>query len=349
MVGHMILWIDLIIGGKATFSRIFCMRKNKKKFMDLNRETAMRLWNKTFGKETIVYDFTGRKIVKGAYNDRESNYGWNVDHILPQSRGGATADHNLICCHILTNDEKANKFPCFKANGINFKIIKVENHYEIKQLSKNKNQTKVDEGVNYYDSASGVRFFKKLKGIQNKPRFMGVVTIKLQNGNTALINFIECMLENLNINITMKKDFFSTKTVIVATNLNMPKQADISELLDICILLNTYLSHYFKPMQYLEHYEIVYQVNYYEDKEEMYIDMKKITSDNFGFLHQNNLLPSGWLTNRNYSDTLFINKLVVINTNAKNNVEIRPNDTFAEYNYIFRKLLKNLEKEVSRE
>ena len=43
--------------------------------MDLNRETAMRLWNKTFGKETIVYDFTGRKIVKGAYNDRESNYG----------------------------------------------------------------------------------------------------------------------------------------------------------------------------------------------------------------------------------------------------------------------------------
>ena len=71
----------------------------------------MRLWNKSFGKETKVKDFTGRTIAKGAYNDRNSEFGWNVDHILPQSRGGKTADHNLVCCHILTNDEKADKFP----------------------------------------------------------------------------------------------------------------------------------------------------------------------------------------------------------------------------------------------
>ena len=61
------------------------MAKRKKR-MDLNRETAMRLWNKTFGKETKVKDFTGRQIVKGAYNDRKSDFGWNVDHILPQSK-----------------------------------------------------------------------------------------------------------------------------------------------------------------------------------------------------------------------------------------------------------------------
>ena len=54
--------------------------------MDLNRETAMRLWGKSFGKETKVRDFTGREIAKGAYNDRNSEYGWNVDHILPQSK-----------------------------------------------------------------------------------------------------------------------------------------------------------------------------------------------------------------------------------------------------------------------
>lgn len=52
------------------------MVKNKKDFMDLNRETAMRLWNKTFGKETKVQDFAGRTIAKGAYNDRNSDFGW---------------------------------------------------------------------------------------------------------------------------------------------------------------------------------------------------------------------------------------------------------------------------------
>ena len=110
----------------------------KTKHMDLNRETAMRLWTKSFGKETKVKDYTGRTIAKGAYNDRNSEFGWNLDHILPQSRGGKTADYNLVCCHILTNDEKADKFPGFTANGIAFEIVKVENHYEIQQVSGNK-------------------------------------------------------------------------------------------------------------------------------------------------------------------------------------------------------------------
>ena len=96
------------------------MGKIKQQFMDLNRETAMWLWNKSFGKDTKAVDFAGRTIAKGAYNDRNSEFGWNVDHILPQSKGGATADYNLICCHIKTNDEKADTFPCFNANGIAF-------------------------------------------------------------------------------------------------------------------------------------------------------------------------------------------------------------------------------------
>ncbi|MBQ3064886.1 MAG: HNH endonuclease, partial [Clostridia bacterium] len=132
--------------------------------MDLNRETAMRLWSKSFGKDTKAVDFAGRTIAKGAYNDRNSEFGWNVDHILPQSKGGATADHNLICCHIKTNDEKADKFPCFTANEGVFEIVKVQNHYEIKA----KGEDKSNESLNYYDSASGVRFFKSLKKIQGK-------------------------------------------------------------------------------------------------------------------------------------------------------------------------------------
>ena len=49
------------------------MDKNTTQFMDLNRETAMRLWSKQFGKETKAKDFAGREIAKGAYNDRNSD------------------------------------------------------------------------------------------------------------------------------------------------------------------------------------------------------------------------------------------------------------------------------------
>ena len=69
----------------------------KKIFMELNKETANRLWVQQFGKKQKAIDFAGREIAKAAYNDRNSNYGWNVDHVLPLSRGGKTADHNLVC------------------------------------------------------------------------------------------------------------------------------------------------------------------------------------------------------------------------------------------------------------
>ena len=54
-----------------------------KKPMDLNKETAMRLWVKQFGKRQKATDFAGREMAKAAYNDRGSKYGWNVDHIFP--------------------------------------------------------------------------------------------------------------------------------------------------------------------------------------------------------------------------------------------------------------------------
>ncbi len=43
----------------------------------------MRLWNKSFGKDMKAIDFGGRTIAKGAYNDHNSEFGWNVDHIIP--------------------------------------------------------------------------------------------------------------------------------------------------------------------------------------------------------------------------------------------------------------------------
>ena len=312
------------------------MAKKQTQFMDLNRETAMRLWSKSFGKETKVKDFAGREIAKGAYNDRNSEYGWNVDHVLPQSRGGKTADYNLVCCHISTNDEKADKFPCFVANKLKFEIVKVENHYEIKRVTKTANaQQETNTDVNFFDSASGIRFFKKLKGIQNKPRWVGSVLIRLQNiDNTAVIDFIEKFLDEENVSYSMSTDYRNSETRIVAINYNMPTKEDVSALLDKCILLNTYFKNYFIPLEYISKYDICYQVNHYKDKQDMYLEAQTI---NFANVRDN------------LDDALFINELVYVNTEAQ---EKEPDMNFGyykynEYDYTYTKLSKNLEKEVN--
>ena len=310
--------------------------------MDLNRETAMRLWNKSFGKETKVKDFAGRTIAKGAYNDRNSDCGWNVDHILPQSRGGATADHNLVCCHILTNDEKADKFPCFNANGVPFEIIKVQNHYEIRQKSNEpKKQKHVPEIVDFYDSAAGIRFFKKLKGIQNRGRFVGTVHVILHNvTNTAVVDFIEELFGDENIGFfksnvitpcTMNSSDWGQNIQLKISNYDMPKRENMAELLDKCVLLNTYLSSYFLECGYISGFGIYYRIDYFDDKLKMYSSQSE--SANNSYLQAKN--------------SMFVNELVLINTDAGEKVEKQPHSEYSEYNYVFTSLSKNLKKEAN--
>lgn len=315
------------------------MGKNNKKIMDLNRETAMRLWNKAFGKETKVKDFAGRTIVKGAYNDRNSDFGWNVDHILPQSKGGVTADHNLVCCHIKTNDEKANKFPCFTANGTAFEIIKVQNHYEIQSKSDDsKMQKEVTKTVNFFDSASGVRCFKKLKGIQNKCRFVGSVLIRLKNvSNNAVVDFIEEFFRDENISfskdMSCSRGLYLTNTIsIIITNFNMPLKSDLNALLDKCVLLNTYLSAYFLECEYIGEFDIYYRVDCFDNKAEMYT-----RNIDFKIAYYSNVL----------NNSMFVNHLVLNNTEAGDKVGYCINSEYTEYNYVFTNLSKNLKKEAN--
>ena len=311
--------------------------------MDLNRETAMRLWNKSFGKDTKATDFAGRTIAKGAYNDRNSEFGWNVDHILPQSKGGATADYNLICCHIKTNDEKADTFPCFTANGVAFEIVKVQNHYEIRPRSKETKQPQaVQKTIDFFDSAAGVRFFKKLKGVQNKKRFVGNVFVVLQNvANTAVVDFIEELFGDENITYSAKTNysaFYSFGSSVRGQNIqvkiidyDMPQKENIVELLDKCVLLNTYLSSYFFECEYISGFDIYYRVDCFDDKSKMY-------GSNFESVDNLYLQPK---------NSMFVNELVLINTEAGEKVEKKPYTDYTEYNYVYTNLSKNLKKEAS--
>ena len=319
------------------------MGKIKQQFMDLNRETAMRLWNKSFGKDTKAVDFAGRTIAKGAYNDRNSEFGWNVDHVLPQSKGGATADYNLICCHIKTNDEKADTFPCFTANGVAFEIVKVQNHYEIRPRSKETKQPQaVQETIDFFDSAAGVRFFKKLKGVQNKKRFVGNVFVVLQNvANTAVVDFIEELFGDENITYSAKTNysaFYSFGSSVRGQNIqvkirdyDMPQKENIAELLDKCVLLNTYLSSYFLECEYISGFDIYYRVDCFDDKSKMY-------GSNFESVDNLYLQPK---------NSMFVNELVLINTEAGEKVEKKPYTDYTEYNYVYTNLSKNLKKEAS--
>lgn len=327
----------------------------KQQLMDLNRETAMRLWNRSFGKDTKAADFAGRTIAKGAYNDRNSEFGWNVDHVLPQCRGGVTADHNLVCCHISTNDEKADKFPCFTANGIAFEIVKVQNHYEIRAKNKKKGsgeETKSEE-LDFFDSASGIRFFRKLKGIQNKKRFVGTVFIILREiANTAVVDFIEELMSTEDISFKTERSSTCNGLIIVARNYDMPQKDDISELLDKCILLNTYLGKYFIPGDYIKGYDIYYRVDFFDDKASMYEQIENIDWTNMTYRNSVCVIRYSDLVKSSCSqslgrNTLFVNGLVLDNTEAGKKVEKNHDAEYVEYDYIYTQLSENLKKEVS--
>ncbi|MDE6058524.1 MAG: HNH endonuclease [Clostridia bacterium] len=306
----------------------------KNNAMVINRETAMSFWKKSFGKASKVKDFAGREMMKGAYNDRHSAYGWNLDHILPQSKGGKTTESNLICCHILTNDEKADKFPCFSANGKQFEIVKVENHYEIKEINKKPNKGEVksndNNDVNFYDSAAGISFYKTSKGFQNKPIFVGIVVIELNDiKDTAIIDFISEIYSDKSFSYK----YSYRKTTITIKDYNMPNKADNADLLDRCILLNTYLAHYFLPLNIVNDYNIYYGVHTDKNKLDCLCACNEYS--------YNTQCP------------LIINELVKINTEA--NQKINNNDYIGRdklnynvyrYNYIYTKLAENLKKSI---
>ena len=53
------------------------------------------------------YDYAGRKVNINKYGLNSSD-GWNVDHVLPISKGGTDDKGNLQCINIKTNEIKGN-------------------------------------------------------------------------------------------------------------------------------------------------------------------------------------------------------------------------------------------------
>jgi hypothetical protein len=115
--------------------------------MKINKKTALAIWEEAYGNSEAVQDFSGRWMVKDAYGERDAeeeladftndghdegtyiNVGWDVHHILPISKGGASVGGNLLCVNAETNQEAGDK-TTFWANGSLFQIRRdVEDGY----------------------------------------------------------------------------------------------------------------------------------------------------------------------------------------------------------------------------
>ncbi len=90
----------------------------------MSKLKTLDVWDAIYGRTETITDYAGRVIKKSACGDPHSKYHPTIDHIRPLSLGGTDAFGNLVICHRDTNQEKADHFPHWKANGYSFKAVR---------------------------------------------------------------------------------------------------------------------------------------------------------------------------------------------------------------------------------
>ena len=305
--------------------------------MELNKETALRLWTQQFGKVAKTTDFAGREIAKAGYNNRNSRFCWNVDHILPQSRGGKTADYNLICCHMETNDEKADSFPCFTANHKHFQIERRQNHYEIIPIAESQDEDADGDGVNFYDAAQGMKCWKQCKH-HPKETFTGYVKIRLDIAKDdpfifRFRNFLEEFFDSSEIFMDHSAGycdgFYSLNAPpckFTVLGFDLPTQDDTEDLLDQCVAFNTYADLFRE--KYHHPIKIFCGAKCYSSETESALKVKGDIIDSFPYLTEN----------------LSISELIRLNTTAGDKIQEENGKDSYPYNMVFTKLQKDLGK-----
>ncbi len=100
----------------------------------MSKFSVKELWNEFYGTEERVFDYAGRLMLKSACGDPYSRFQPTIDHIRPITDGGKDAKANIVICHYLTNEEKADSFPHWKVNGRRCRAKRkkgTQNGYEI--------------------------------------------------------------------------------------------------------------------------------------------------------------------------------------------------------------------------
>lgn len=92
----------------------------------MSKYKTIDAWNSIFGPKTEVCDYAGRLMKKSACGNPNSKYFPTIDHIRPLKDGGHDVMENIIVCHRDTNEEKGDHFPHWKANGSNYKAVRIK-------------------------------------------------------------------------------------------------------------------------------------------------------------------------------------------------------------------------------
>ena len=333
-------------------------------YMDINRKQALKMWDEIHGKTTQkAVDFAGRIIYKDSYGNGDNINGQNIDHIKPKSKGGKDDISNLQIVHLLTNQEKGDNYPNFKANdkeyeikeengkfkmflkdGNNLKEVKsfktledskksnaIEGVDANKNLKSNTNNaiTKPSKEIKSNDNIpSTLKHIKDLDNNKNSKTYSGSILIRINNlKNESLIKFIK---ENFNeedfifFNIGKGRDVI---TNILIRKYDISLKKDNSYLMNKCIFMNTYLKNYFLKKEYFKSYDIHYEITCSDD-----INLKNMTHKGLKILN-----------------TMYFNDLVVSNMMSEevlDDATINMNH-FNTYDLEIKSLKEELFKEVN--
>lgn len=89
--------------------------------MGFDADTIENVWSKGmtvdgYDKDLIRKDCCGAWIMREAYGNREDDFGWEIDHVYPKSRGGDDNLDNLRPMQWQNNDSKQDDYPTYNAS-----------------------------------------------------------------------------------------------------------------------------------------------------------------------------------------------------------------------------------------
>lgn len=84
-----------------------------------DREIVEKVWDKAivvkdYDKDVVRKDSCGAWIMKNEYGNRDSIFGWEIDHVYPLNLGGDDKEVNLRPMHWRNNVSKGDNYPDYK-------------------------------------------------------------------------------------------------------------------------------------------------------------------------------------------------------------------------------------------
>lgn len=78
----------------------------------ITKEKAFEIWEQTFGNVPQAKDVAGAWMMKDQYgNTTKLGFGWEIDHKVPESKGGSDSNFNLRPLHWENNRSKLDNYP----------------------------------------------------------------------------------------------------------------------------------------------------------------------------------------------------------------------------------------------